>query len=252
MHEDILKNAGLSEKEAAVYEKMLETGPISVGKLLKLIPYKRGDMYNITQALCNKGLAREELKSGILTYTLEDPEKLSSFIIDEQERAKIALKSMNTALPQLKSLYNLSLQRPGVRFFEGEEGVWKVLNDTLTSQTELLFFGDNDAIEKHIPNIDEKYVRERKRRALKKRLVMFDTPSARAFAQSSDALTDVHLIPSTTSDIRSIMHIYDGKVSYVTFLKDSMIGVLIEDIALFELHRSIFEFLWQSSQTGKQ
>lgn len=247
MYQDILKNTGLSEKEAQTYEKILETGPASVGALLKLLPYKRGDMYNIVQSLCDKGLAREELKDGILTYTLEDPEKLPALIIAEQEKAKNALRQTTAALPQLKSLYNLSLKRPGVRFFEGEAGVWKVLNDTLTSKTELLFFGDNDAIEKYIPDVDKKYVRERKRRVIKKRLIMFDTSSARVFANQCDTLTDVRLIPTTESDVRSIMHIYDNKVSYVTFLENIMIGVLIEDPALFQLHRTLFEYIWKSA-----
>lgn len=244
MYQDILTNSGLSEKEAQTYEKMLEVGPTSVGALLKALPYKRGDMYNIVQGLCDKGLAREELKNGVLTYTLENPEKLSILIIAEQEKAKNALMQTTAAVPQLQSLYNLSLKRPGVRFYEGEAGIWNVLNDTLTSKTELLFFGDNEAIEKYIPDVDETYVRKRKQHSIKKRLIMFDVPSARAFANTCDALTDVRLIGASESDIRSIMHIYDNKVSYVTFLENIMIGVLIEDTALYQLHRTLFEFIW--------
>lgn len=251
MYQNMLKTIGLSEKEAAAYEKLLEIGPASVGKLLKVLPFKRGDMYNITQTLCNRGLAREELKNSVLHYTLENPDKLIDIITAEREKTKNTLQQTQEVLPQLKSLYNLSLQRPGVRFYEGRDGVWNVLNDTLESKTELLFFGDNDAIETYIPDVDEEYVRKRKRRHLKKRLIMFDTPSARTYARTCDSLTHVRLIAADTSDIRSIMHIYDGKVSYVTFLKDIMIGVLIEDSALYQLHRTLFEYIWAAAQVSR-
>lgn len=246
MYQDILKNSGLSEKEAQTYEKMLETGPASVGALLKVLPFKRGDMYNIMQGLCAKGLAREELKSGILTYTLEDPEKLPSLILAEQDKTKIALKQATDALPRLKSLYNLSLQRPGVRFYEGDAGIWKTLEDSLTSKTEIYSIGDIDSIVKYIPDINQRYAAKRNARKLKKRGLAIDTPLAREYlAKYYKYITDTKLIPLSSVDLfETVMQIYDSKVSYITLGKKTKIGVIIEDHVIYRMHKILFEYLW--------
>src|SRR3989338_4504008 len=103
MYLPLLQQAGLNEKEAFIYEKMLELGPCSVGKLRKNTPYKRGDLYNILYALRDKGLAAEELKDGIITFTLAEPEKLHDLVKREEDRIEQCGKALHSALPDMKS-----------------------------------------------------------------------------------------------------------------------------------------------------
>lgn len=248
MYQELFAQLGLSAKESATYEKLVEKGPRTAGKLLKELPYKRGDMYYILSRLKEKGLITDKLsKKGLVVFSPENPQILESLADRALESAHQVKTGVGAALPNLKSWYNLAMQKPGVRFYEGEEGIWKLLYDTLESKTELLFLGDHDAINLHIPTLNKEYVLKRKKRRIKKRLIQFDTPSARAFARTGNELTDVRLISADASNVRSFMHIYDGKVSYVTFLENTLIGSLIEDPMFYELQRAMFENMWKSA-----
>lgn len=250
MYTQTLTQAGLNEKEAFLYVKMLQTGPITVGKLLKQVPYKRGDLYNILYSLRNKSLASEEVKDGLLTFTLTEPSKLEDLIRTQEDQIQINRKAVFSLIPELQSLYNLSLQRPGVRFFEGKEGVWKVLEDSLTSKTEIYSITDIDSIIKHIGDLNEKYAKKRARLQIKKRGLVLDTPFARDYLKGYfREITETKLIaPNAGVLFESIMQIYDAKVSYITLSDKNMIGVIIEDPIISRMHRILFETLWSTTQ----
>ncbi len=40
------------------------------------------------------------------------------------------------------------------------------------------------------------------------------------------------------------MNIYDGKVSYLTYVKDDFVGVIIENEHIYRMHDSIWNMLW--------
>ncbi|MEK7649039.1 MAG: helix-turn-helix domain-containing protein [Patescibacteria group bacterium] len=245
-----LIQAGLTPKEAFLYLKMLQTGPLTVGKLLHHVPYKRGDLYNILHSLRDKGLAIEEVKDGLLTYTLTDPSKLEDFVRSQEERLEQNRKTISSLIPELQSLYNLSLQRPGVRFFEGREGIWKVLEDSLTAKTEITSITDIDSIVKHIGDLNEKYAKKRARLHLRKRGLVLDTPFARNYLKSYlREITETKLIaPNAGILFESIMQIYDTKVSYITLAEQNMIGVIIEDPIINRMHRMLFDHIWNTTQ----
>lgn len=66
MYEKILQEIGLNEKEAVVYETILETGPVEARKILKKISKKikttRSNLYNILASLKKKELLIEKTK----------------------------------------------------------------------------------------------------------------------------------------------------------------------------------------------
>lgn len=240
---ELLQQAGLSEKEATTYEKLLELGSTTVGKLLKTLPYKRGDLYNILSSLRDKGLAAEGLVKGVMTFTVESPERITDLLKAEDEKRDRIRKSVVSTLPDLKSLYNLSLNKPGVRFYEGREGIWKVLEDSLHSKTEILMYGDHDAIVRYIPDINQRYIKERGRRNIKKRMIMFETQSGPTHLKD---LTETKFIPRDSSEfLASITNMYDNKITYLTFTEKVFIGVIIEDESICQLNRKIFEHLWK-------
>lgn len=249
MYTELLIQAGLSQKEAAVYEQLLELGPSSVGRLIKSLPYKRGDLYNILYSLRDKGLLSEELKKGIMTFTLESPEKLQVLLASQKEKITTQEKALSDTFPQLKSLYNLSMNKPGVRFYEGKEGVWKTLEDSLSTTGEIYTYGDHDALNQYIPDLNKRYFRERAKKNIRQKMILLDSPNARSFlATHLREITETKLIPVPRDGlVATMMKVYDGRVSYFTFSESSLIGVIIEDKEIFRFHKLLFEYLWSIS-----
>jgi hypothetical protein len=50
----------------------------------------------------------------------------------------------------------------------------------------------------------------------------------------------------------SVMQIYEGKVSYITLSDKGMIGVIIQDSNIYQMHKSIFEYVWSGAKGFNQ
>lgn len=141
MYEDILKRIGLSPDEARVYEILLQQGPQRAGELVKKVQtIKRSLLYKVLDRLVERGLVLSQKKDGKLSFAPQSPDLLLTLAEEEEDRAKRSRESLASALPELKAKYNLSTERPVLRFFEGIEGLKEMQEDKLVSgMTELHF-----------------------------------------------------------------------------------------------------------------
>jgi hypothetical protein len=164
------------------------------------------------------------------------------------ERAAIALKS---ALPDLSSAYNLATGRPGIRFYEGLDGIKEVLEDTLTAKETICTYADLEMIEKFIPDINRDYAAKRDKLGLKKKALLLDTQENRFLLEGYHTnVTDVKLIAAHAAPFKTVMQIYDGKISYFTLGTDTLVGVIITDPYIYSMHRALFEATWDSPSTS--
>ncbi|MDP2656620.1 MAG: helix-turn-helix domain-containing protein [bacterium] len=248
MYEDIFKQIGLDEKQTAVYTAMLELGPATVGQLLKKTPYKRGDLYNVVYSLRDKGLVSEKVSKGVTIFTLEEPEHIKDLITAEKERIARVQQGFDAIFPDLKSQYNLSVQKPGVRFYEGEEGMKTLMADSLSAKSEIYSYVDVEAVQAYVSEFNKEYVKDRERLGKKKKMIVFDSEYNRHyFAQLGTSVTDVRFIAYPFNSFGVGMQIYDKKISYLTMEPSHMIGVIIEDSLISNMHRQLFEYMWSTA-----
>jgi sugar-specific transcriptional regulator TrmB len=249
MYEKFLASAGMSEKEAQVYEIMLQIGQGMASDVCKKSPFKRGLVYKILEQLVEKKLiTKKEYPGKIALFRVEHPYKISEMLDAQVQKANYYKKSLEELMPQMISSYNLAFNRPGVKFYEGEEGVKKVLWDSLESKTEILTYGNMDLVVKYIDKINQEYVRIRDKKGLKKRALLLDSPFAQKYLKNYHrAITDIRLIDSSNYFFTPVMEIYDGKISYVTLSEETKIGVIIEDKSIYDMNRSLFNLIWEKS-----
>lgn len=242
MYTELLTQAGLSEKEAATYEKLLELGSTTVGKLIKTLPYKRGDLYNILGSLRNKGLASEGLAKGIMTFTVESPEKITDLLKAEDEKRDRIRKSVTSTLPDLKSLYNLSMNKPGVRFFEGMEGIIQVYEQLLANGQNIDSFEDKGEMAHFIPEYSSKYPARRAKRKIFNRVI---APSDNLINTSDPSLLrETRFLPTEKFPFRMDIKIAERLVSLITFQKESPVGVLVDNSEIADNFRILFQAFW--------
>lgn len=249
MYKDILIQLGLSPNEAAVYEFLLKSGESPAGLIIKKTPLKRGVIYNALADLEKKELITKQTKNKIAWFTPGHPEKLREYLEDKQEEAKKAKQTLEANLAALTSHFQLVSGRPGVRMYEGREGLIKVLNDSLSSKTEILTYADIAGMEKYLGRANDKYVRQRKKLGLKKRGLVPATPYAKKFLKNYDqSVTEIRFIDAKKFPIFLEMEIYDGKISFMTFSEKKLIGVIIENEEIYKTQKSIFEIVWENAR----
>ena len=153
-------------------------------------------------------------------------------------------------MPNLVSNYNLTLNKPGVKFYEGESGMEKILDDTLTSKTEILLFINTDSLneEAKFKEINEEYKRKRMRKGVKKRILRVGKKPEITFGTRDDrydAITEIRYLEKTDLPFKSNVQIYDGKISYQIIDGANIISILIEDKNIYAMNKAWFEMLWE-------
>lgn len=237
-----LTNIGLNEQEAHVYSSLLQYTDAPAGTLIEKTGIKRGTVYNTLESLKQRGLVEELPDTKVARFKARHPGFLYE-VVDQKEKE---LETVKGSLQQLVEQYNLTNHKPGIRFYEGKQGIWKVLEDSLTASDEICAFGDIEAIVKYIDDINSKYVHQRQKKGIKKRGFMLDTPFAREYLKNYfKDVTDTKLIKYDAPPFQNVMQIYDNKISYITLSDKFLLGVIINDKFIYQMHKYLFNYLWQ-------
>ena len=248
-----LTDAGLSNDQAVVYETLLKLGESQASKLAKSVPtsLSRPLVYKVLEELIGLDLAtKADSKGKVATFTPKHPVAISKIIDKEKERIEHTKKQFLTTSGKLSSLFNLSVGKPGVQFYEGKDGIWEVLMDSMNATEEILTYADLEAIAKYIPALNAKYSTLREEKDVKKRGLVIDSSAARKFLASYDGeVTHTKLISGTEATVpfQTVMQIYDNKVSYITLTDEYLVGIIITDHFIANTHKYLFESLWKFS-----
>jgi sugar-specific transcriptional regulator TrmB len=245
---------GLTKEQATVYETLLKLGETTASKLTKSLPtpLSRPLVYKVLEELIALGLTTKLETAGKVTvFTPKHPVGITERIDKQKEQIEQVKKEFTATAGKLISLFNLNSGRPGVQFFEGKDGVWEVLMDSLTATEEILAYGDLEAIAKYIPDLNAEYSAMREEKQVKKRGLVIDSSEARKFLQTYGGnVTDTKLMPATGNVVpfQTVMQIYDQKVSYITLTDKYLIGFIITDQFIANTHKYLFESHWQSAK----
>ena len=249
--ENILIQAGLSEEQAQAYQSLLDKGPQRASYLSKWTGIKRGLIYKVLEQLESMGLVSKKGGPGtVATFSPSHPSLLLSNLERKEKEIALNKEMLMSSIGSLSSKFNLITGKPNVQFFEGEEGIKKVLDDTLRipKGSVIYSYTDLEAIERYIPEINRAYGEQREKLEIKKIGFLLDTPRAREIIKKYDSkFSEAKFLDLGTNEIETIMQIYENKISYITLKEKSMIGIIIEDPLIYKMHKAVFEYFWKVS-----
>ncbi|MSU56213.1 MAG: hypothetical protein EXS51_02810 [Candidatus Taylorbacteria bacterium] len=249
-YEKFLEELGLNKEQSLVYEAMLKNGLMPARMVAQKSGIKRSLTYKILEQLISLGLVEKRDNIGKITFFFPaHPGKLREFLQKREEAIKTAEASLGGIMGRMVSDFNLLSGKPNVQFYEGPEGMKKVLEDSLTAESEIYSYSDVISVQKYIPDLNTEYMLKRKKFSVKKKILFFDSPEARKLLPDiyRPDITEYKFISFKTQPPHTVMQIYDNKVSYITLGKDQMIGVIIEDANIYSLHKYLFENQWNIS-----
>jgi len=254
---EVLEKAGLEEKEAVVYETLIKNGRLGAGEILKKVPYRRGDLYNILYALRDKGIIEQTIISNRLHFSAQEPHKIKSFVAAEELRYRQADTLLDSILPGLSELYKLNTARPIVRVDEGFEGIKEIYNDTLAEKKPILAFSEAKESDPQVWRwLRDYYVGRRVKAKIKARVIMAadkNDPKAREYTtDDKKELRQTRVVNKKLYPSRLEIQIYGHKVSFANYNKDAaLVGVIVDNDLIAESMRGLFELAWaQASSRG--
>ncbi len=250
--ENILIQAGLSEEQAQAYQSLLDKGPQRASDLAKWTGIKRGLIYKVLEQLESMGLVSKKGGPGtVATFSPSHPSLLLANIERKEKEMALTKEMLLSSIGSLSSKYNLITGKPNVQFFEGEEGVKKILEDTLSTKEEVLTYLDMEIVEKHFKKINDEYVLKREAKGIKKRILAIENEFTLAlFRQkfqenpSFFSITDLKIAKTPINEIEGAIQIYENKIGIITVSKENLISILIEDDRINKLFKSMFEALY--------
>lgn len=244
-----LIESGLSENQALIYELLIKNGPLRASSIVRRLgnTLSRPMVYMVLGELISLGLLeKDELSSKVARFVPLHPTKLHDLAQAKKAEVEAFANAAALLIPKIVSEYNLHSNKPGVRFFEGAAGVEQVLFETLRNTEEVIYtYADTEAIAKYVKEINERYVIERRRLGVKKKILMIDSPSARERAKQTDGLTEIRIIPAPQApSVPAVIEIHNDTVTYITFANDVLTATVINDATIYALHRFLFESQW--------
>lgn len=243
-----LVTAGMDTKIAEIYLVLAQNGELDVPTILSFTALSRTTVYESLSELLAQGFVEYQKKGRVALYRPVHPNKVYSLLQNKKNELTLLESELGGVVNALLGPFQLMQNKPGVRFFEGEEGFAEALHNTLSSKEEVCTFVDLLAVEKYVKEINDRYVEMRRKKRIPKRLLVLDTSENRAFMQKQGGdLSDFRYLPKTIQAFQTGMQIYDGKISYLTLRKQNISAVIITDRDIYDFQKQMFDMLWNQA-----
>ncbi len=243
-----LQAIGLNDKEAKVYISTLQLGFASVQDIAENSEINRTTTYTHVKNLIERGMILAQEKEGKVFYIAEKPEKIQILLVAKEEEIKRQHQIYEEVLPELKALYNVSIEKPKVRFFEGKSGLEEMQEDMLYSREPIMYgFYCLDFVYDVFPNIYKNYSQRRVKTGIRTKIIYTRKSGQMYFEDDSDRLRERRFVPYDNFPFQSDVTIYGKKVA-IASLKDSLSGIIISNKKIAESFKLLFELAWQGAK----
>lgn len=255
MYEQHLTQAGLTADQATIYEILIKTGPLPAGKISQKTPLKRGLVYKLLAELVEIGLVEKRDEPGkVSLFVPAHPLKLKELAEKREQQAKDAQTALGGILPQLTSAFNLISGQPGIRFFEGLDGVRQIYDDMIATGKKIYLVRaiyEPTYYEKALPLVNN-FIKQRVKHGIEIEAL---TPRDE-FSQQKNRPEDRSILMRRTwvskADYSAPVEIdiYGDKIALLSFGQE-LIGVIIESPQITLALRQLFTLAQRGAAVTK-
>jgi predicted transcriptional regulator len=237
----LLSQLGFSQNESKVYLAALETGLSSAQNIAQKAGLQRTTTYSVLSALVSRGVVAKTKIKGKSRFLAESPDKLL-FLLNELQ-AKI-----KKALPELEAVYNKSEVKPKILFYEGEQAIQKVYDDTLIEKPSEILEWNTDAYFKN-PNVDKSYIKKRLEYNIRaKRIAGKDSIWDLVHKRKDEMeLSETLIVPKEKFSPKIEVNIYNNKIAFLNYAEN--MSVIIESKAIADAMKQVYELSWQGAKS---
>ncbi len=239
--ERIFKQLGFSKNEASVYIASLEMGKASAQDIAKKAGLKRTTTYSVLDYLVERGVVAKTEERGKTRFVAEAPDKLLSIVNTIQSDIK-------KALPELNAIYNKSEAKPKIKFYEGDQAIQNVYDDTLREKPkEILEWNTNEYFERFPKN--HAYIDKRVKLGIKARRIAGEGSVWQTQHKRFDPaeLSETLIVPRDQFWPDIEVNIYKNKVAFMNYAEN--MSVIIESAAIAKAMRQVYELSWKGAKT---
>lgn len=243
MNEKTLIQLGLTEAQAKIYLTLIRGGNMTPPELSDLTGESRTNTYTVLDRLGELGLVNRTQRGKKLAYEAENPVALERLMGHRRREVHQAEQEVKNAMPALLNYFYTYQNRPGVRFFEGKEGILEMYIDQLRTRQDIYFIrsgADVNLLGNKLYDIIDK----RHQLGLKIHGIEPNDTKDVQFARENDARLgrEMAWFPREAYNEPVNIYVYGNKVAIISYAEET-IGVLIESpqiaVAFKQLHNLV-------------
>lgn len=137
MDEQLLEQVGLNDSQSQVYIHLIEHAPITPPVLAKNLDMKRTNAYALLDQLVDSGLAIKKDVNKKLTFWPTNPVHLQNLARAKRKEAEENEKHIEAMMPSLQTFFFKHSGQPGIRFYQGIDGIKEIYEDTLRTKEDI-------------------------------------------------------------------------------------------------------------------
>jgi sugar-specific transcriptional regulator TrmB len=228
MNETTLINLGLSESQAKTYLALIKGGLMTPPELAEATEESRTNAYTILERLEEMGLVKRGAKGKKLAYEAENPIALEYLMEKRRKEVHQAEQQVKASMPALLNYFYTYQNRPGVRYFEGEEGILDMYRDQLRTAKDVYFIrsdGDKNLLG---PKLYQ-FIEKRHELGLVVHGIEPAEEDVMQYAQENDQRLgrEMAWLPRSAYNEPVNIYTYGDKTAIISYAEET-IGVLIE------------------------
>lgn len=227
-----------------MYIALVDSGPSPVRAIAQKSGVNRGTAYDVLKDLMAQGLASYFNKQTKQYFAAEPPQKLVDAIAAKQQQLESIKQEVTTNLPELQALFEREGGRPQVKLYEGMKGIRQILEDVLQtvsgSHDKVYYVYSSSTLRKNVYEAMPEFTTARIAKKINVRTI--------ALGQGGQlvGLDERKWLPGGQDLQATYELIYGSKVAHISLdTSAEPVGVIIDNTAIHETQKLIFENLWQ-------
>ena len=170
----------------------------------------------------------------------------------EQKNLEVKKEELSRMLPDLTTMFNLSDQKPQVRYFEGKAGLEKMRDEFLKTKEKIIYgISSIDQVRSVFPvnTINIKNYSDRRVEKGIRVMAVYSHKGEPVYTkeENESRLRQVRYIDSDKMKFDADITIFDDSMA-IAFLGGSLFGVIISQKEIAESFKNLFKFLWSVAE----
>lgn len=250
---EILKNIGFSPDQIAVYNTLLEYKKLPASTVASKAKVSRVITYKILSHFVDIGIVEKiDPPKSIALFSATSPEHLRALVERKKNEANAFESACEQAISTLKPKYNLLTDKPGVLFYEGVYGLQKLYDDVIDESSDILLIqSPKDREHPETEPLIQKQIKAQVRNNIHVRAITPLVEDTKEFIEKydKDNLVARRVVPAELLNEPAQIIVYGTQKVGITSFEKTMITTIIDDPAIHQTFRTLFEILWKKVES---
>lgn len=243
MDTETLMDIGLTAAQAKAYIVLVQHGSITPPDLAKKTRETRTNAYKVLDKLCELGLASKSESGKKIVYRVGHPVALERLAKKQRDQALEQEKRVRLALPTLLNYFYTYSEQPGVRLFQGADGIKEIFNDMLRTRQPIYLIRSPADVKFYDENFFANFRSRRAKLGIETHALTVDVASA---VHDADADTSNRFyrtwLPADAYTGSVEWDVYGDKLAIISYGEEA-IGMIVESPQIADSFRQLFQLI---------